>query len=124
MIARAKLLLFALLATTATCATGSAMSSPSLEPAVQAKAPPGASRHRLAASSLPNLCEVAEGRWCVPCGGPGEPACPEGDSGALCCAGGYCVEWTGGDCDGDLGWCENYTTSTGPGGITEATCWD
>jgi len=122
MIARAKLILFALLTAAATCATSSA--APELRAAEPTKAPPGAELGRIAQSSLPDLCDLAEGRYCESCDGPGEPTCPQGDSGPLCCQQGVCVAWTGGDCNGDLGWCMNYTTETGPGGIEEATCWD
>lgn len=120
MIARAKLLIIALLAGTATCATSSA--SPPVMRSSRASGDAGI--EELSEAGLPDLCSLSGGRWCTPCGGPGEPACPQGDSGALCCQAGVCVVWTGGDCAGDLGWCSNYTTKTGPSGIEEATCWD
>jgi hypothetical protein len=74
---------------------------------------------------LPDLCSIDGGRWCVPCGQTGGPACPElADSGALCCSGGKCVVWNGSKCSGVLGWCSNYTTETKPSGAVEATCHD
>lgn len=119
MIARAKLLIIALLAGTATCATSSATPT-----TMRSSAPSDAGLAELSESGLVDLCSLEDGRWCTACGAEGEPACPQGDSGALCCQGGVCVVWTGGDCSGDLGWCSNYTTETGPSGIEEATCWD
>lgn len=69
---------------------------------------------------LPPLCDLDGGKWCESCEGEG---CPQGDSGALCCAGGCCVVWDGGACGGILGWCNNYTTTKDPDtGVEIATC--
>lgn len=74
-------------------------------------------------AGMPDLCDVDGGRWCVECPAGG---CPQaGKTGALCCAGGFCVEWTGGQCSGILGWCENYTLEKDQAtGINVATCHD
>lgn len=74
-------------------------------------------------AGMPDLCDLDGGRWCVDCPATG---CPhEGKTGALCCSGGFCVEWTGGSCGGILGWCENYTLDEDEStGIMVATCHD
>lgn len=98
---------FAILLTLAACPT--------------APAEPVTPTEVMRSSTLPWLCSIDGGRWCDPCTGTG---CPQGDSGALCCAGNACVVWSGGTCSGVLGWCTNYTTKESPTGITEAFCHD
>lgn len=72
----------------------------------------------------PFLCEFP-GNYCEPCGGAAGPPCPEnGKSGPLCCVGDVCVEWSFSHCSGVLGWCFNYTETTGPSGATQAICHD
>jgi hypothetical protein len=69
-----------------------------------------------------DLCAIEEPDLCESCGSTGEPACPTGDSGWLCCTpAGICVEALG-DCPpGNIfGYCENYTTDQSG----KATCHD
>lgn len=82
--------------------------------------PPDATDAEIARSALPPLCDLDGGRWCQPCGPEGCPTA--GKAGALCCKDEECVVWSGGKCDGELGWCPNYTTERDATGVTVATC--
>ena len=55
--------------------------------------------------SIPLLCSFDAGKWCT--------GCPQGSAGPLCCAGETCTPWdpAGVACDGDAGWCNNYSVS-------------
>jgi hypothetical protein len=70
---------------------------------------------------MPWLCDLDDGAWCD----PSAPRSSTGNNGALCCAGGFCVEWDYGACGGVLGWCGDYSLATDPAtGIVVATCHD
>lgn len=103
------------IASTLACSRPSSSSPP--EPAPELCEP-----DRPDPDKLPPLCDLDGGKWCESCEGAG---CPQGISGALCCAGGFCVVWDGGACGGILGWCNNYTTARDPDtGVLVATCHD
>lgn len=73
----------------------------------------------------PNLCDLAEGRYCITCGTADTVGCdPQDDDGWLCCAHGVCVAVASidEDCSGDIGWCNDYYTETLANGIEIATC--
>jgi hypothetical protein len=85
--------------------------------------------HTSSPAPQPDLCDLDGGRWCTPCGRPGQVQCPvepQKDSGWLCCSGGVCIAVPlAGDCTtGTVGWCTNYTTSTTPAGNKVSTCHD
>lgn len=76
------------------------------------------------AAAMPgNICDIPRPKYCEPCGQPGTPPCPDGDSGWLCCSPstGVCVEALGSCPAGhDFGWCDNFTTNE----AGKATCHD
>jgi hypothetical protein len=117
----AKILLCAFVLATS-CSAAGVGDSMRAAPAPVAEAP----QVRPTAEDGPYICDFPA-NYCEPCSfsDPNLPPCPlEGKSGPLCCIGDVCVVWSGSHCSGDLGWCFNYTETTGPSGATQAICHD